>query len=143
MNLTQSSKFYNSLHFYLRHCVRSTYYTSFIKCNDKYCVHCSRYPIRATRTISLLRAGGGYIPWPTMTYSNKHYDTFLQRAYSILSGEKICIQMNICYQAERSDVQNVNYHTYFYQKQMKKDIINGYMRQNQNSKDLQLKLMKS
>jgi len=38
--------------------------------------------------MSLLRAGGGYIPWPTMTYSNKHYDTFLQRAYSILSGEK-------------------------------------------------------
>ncbi|CAF1552235.1 unnamed protein product, partial [Didymodactylos carnosus] len=77
-----------SLHLYLRHCIRSTYYTSFIKCDDKYCVDCPRYPIRATKTISLLRAGGGYIPWPTMTFSNKHYDTFLQRTYSILSGEK-------------------------------------------------------
>ncbi|CAF2052364.1 unnamed protein product, partial [Rotaria magnacalcarata] len=76
------------LQLYLRHCVRSTYYTSFIKCNDKYCVHCSRYPICATKTMSLLRAGGGYIPWPTMTYSNKHYDTFLQRAYAILFGER-------------------------------------------------------
>ncbi|CAF3383836.1 unnamed protein product [Rotaria sp. Silwood2] len=77
-----------SLQLYLRHCVRSTYYISFIKCNDKHCVHCSRYPIRSTKTISLLRAGGGYIPWPTMTYSNQHYDTFLQRSHSILSGEK-------------------------------------------------------
>ncbi|CAF1400768.1 unnamed protein product [Rotaria sordida] len=77
-----------SLQLYLRHCVRSTYYMSFIKCDDKYCVHCPRYPIRATKTMSLLRAGGGYIPWPTMTYSNKHYDTFLQRTFSILSGEK-------------------------------------------------------
>ncbi|CAM4848066.1 unnamed protein product [Rotaria magnacalcarata] len=67
--------------------LRSTYYTSFIKFNDKYCVHCSRYPICATKTMSLLRAGGGYIPWPTMTYSSKHYDTFLQRAYTILFGE--------------------------------------------------------
>ncbi len=58
------------------------------KPKDKFCVHCSRYPIRATRTMSLLRAGAGYTPWPTMTYSNKHYDIFLQRAYSILSGEK-------------------------------------------------------
>ncbi|CAF4467014.1 unnamed protein product, partial [Rotaria magnacalcarata] len=38
--------------------------------------------------MSLLRAGGGYIPWPTMTYINKHYDTFLQRAYAILFGER-------------------------------------------------------
>ena len=61
-----------NLQFYLRHCIRSTYYTSFIKCDDKFCVHCSRYPVRATRTMSLLRTGGGYIPWPTMAYSNKH-----------------------------------------------------------------------
>ncbi|CAF4265795.1 unnamed protein product, partial [Rotaria sordida] len=38
--------------------------------------------------MSLPRASGGYIPWPTMTYNNKHYDTFLQRTFSILSGEK-------------------------------------------------------
>ncbi|CAF3009840.1 unnamed protein product [Rotaria sp. Silwood2] len=77
-----------SLQLYLRHCVRSTYYISFIKCDDKHCVHCSRYPVRATKTISLLRAGGGDIPWPTMIYSNQHYDTFLQRSHSILSCEK-------------------------------------------------------
>ncbi|CAF2672397.1 unnamed protein product [Rotaria sp. Silwood2] len=39
--------------------------------------------------MSLRRAGGGYIPWPTITYSNKHCDTFLQRSYSILSGPKV------------------------------------------------------
>ncbi|CAF1263946.1 unnamed protein product [Adineta ricciae] len=77
-----------NLQFYLRHCIRSTYYTSFTKCDDKYCVHCSRFPVRASKTLSLLRAGGGYIPWPTMTYSNKCYDTFLQRAHSILCGEQ-------------------------------------------------------
>jgi hypothetical protein len=65
------------------------------KPEDKFCVHCSRYPIRATRTMSLLRAGGEYTPWPAMTYSNKHYDIFLQRAYSI--GEEqytSCIRMH-------------------------------------------------
>lgn len=86
--IEQNANVQFSLQLYLRHCVRSTYYTSFIKCDDEYCVHCSRYPIRATKTMSLLRASGGYIPWPTMTYSNKHYDTFLQRASAILSGEK-------------------------------------------------------
>ncbi|UJR18766.1 hypothetical protein I4U23_005672 [Adineta vaga] len=86
--IQQNSNIEFCLKFYLRHCVRSTYYTSFIKCDDKYCIHCSRYPIRASKTLSLLRAGGGYIPWPTMTYSNKYYDTFLQRACSILCGEK-------------------------------------------------------
>ncbi|CAF4681134.1 unnamed protein product, partial [Rotaria sp. Silwood2] len=61
---------------------------SFIKCDDKHCLHCSRYQIRATKTISLFRAGDGYISWPTMTYSNQHYHTFLQRSHSILSGQK-------------------------------------------------------
>ena len=51
-------------------------------------MHCSHYPIRARRTMFLLRASSEYIPFPTMTYSNKHYDRFLHRAYSILSGEK-------------------------------------------------------
>ncbi|CAF4638364.1 unnamed protein product, partial [Rotaria magnacalcarata] len=88
IQIKQNTNIQFSLQLYLCHCVRSIYYTSFIKCNDKYCVHCSRYPICATKTMSLLRAGGGYIPWPTMTYSNKHYDTFLQRAYAILFGER-------------------------------------------------------
>ncbi|CAF3896338.1 unnamed protein product [Rotaria magnacalcarata] len=88
IQIKQNTNIQFSLQLYLCHCVRSIYYTSFIKCNDKYCVHCSRYPICATKTMSLLRAGGGYIPWPTMTYINKHYDTFLQRAYAILFGER-------------------------------------------------------
>ncbi|CAF3729148.1 unnamed protein product [Rotaria socialis] len=67
IQIQQNTNIQFSLQLYLRHCVRSTYYTSFIKCNDKYCVHCSHYPICATKTMSLLRAGSGYIPWLTMT----------------------------------------------------------------------------
>ncbi|CAF1318134.1 unnamed protein product, partial [Didymodactylos carnosus] len=50
MQIEQNPNIQFSLQLYLRHCVRSTYYTSFIKCDDKYCVHCPRYPIRATKT---------------------------------------------------------------------------------------------
>ena len=47
------------LQFYLCHCIHSVYYTLFNKCDDKFCMHRSRCPIRARRTTSLLRASGG------------------------------------------------------------------------------------
>ncbi|CAF3982317.1 unnamed protein product [Rotaria sordida] len=77
-----------NLQLYLRHCVRSSYYVSFIKCTDSTCVHCSRHPVRAKKTIKLLRSSGNYLPWPQMTLNKYHYDTFLQRTHAILAGEK-------------------------------------------------------
>ncbi|CAF3281461.1 unnamed protein product [Rotaria sp. Silwood2] len=76
-----------NLQLYLRHCVRSSYYVSFIKCTDSTCVHCSRHPVRAKKTIELLRSCGNYLPWPQMTLHKYHYDTFLQRTYALLAGE--------------------------------------------------------
>ena len=52
-----------TLRLYLQHCVRSSYYVSFMKCTDSTCIHCSRYPVRATKTVQLLRASGNYLPW--------------------------------------------------------------------------------
>ncbi|CAF1556269.1 unnamed protein product, partial [Didymodactylos carnosus] len=77
-----------NLRLYLRHCVRSSYYVSFTKCTDSTCIHCTRHPVRATKTVKLLRSGGDYLPWPQMTFSKYHYDTFLQQTYAILAGEK-------------------------------------------------------
>ncbi|CAF1113236.1 unnamed protein product [Didymodactylos carnosus] len=57
-----------TLQLYLRHCVRSSYYVSFIKCKDSTCVHCTRHPVKATKAIELLRSSGGYLPWPQMTF---------------------------------------------------------------------------
>ncbi|CAF5048396.1 unnamed protein product [Rotaria sp. Silwood1] len=48
IQIQENSNVEFSLQLYLRHCIRSTYYTLFIKCNDKYRVHCPRYPICAT-----------------------------------------------------------------------------------------------
>ncbi|CAF1372468.1 unnamed protein product [Didymodactylos carnosus] len=77
-----------NLRLYLRHCVRSPYYVSFIKCRDSTCIHCTRHPVRATKTVQLLRSSGDYLPWPQMTFSKYHYDTFLQRIHSILAAEE-------------------------------------------------------
>jgi hypothetical protein len=77
-----------NLRLYMRHCVRSSYYVSFIKCKDSTCIHCLRHPVRATKTVELLRSSGDYLPWPQMTLSKNHYDTFLQRTHAILAGEK-------------------------------------------------------
>ncbi|CAF2854683.1 unnamed protein product [Rotaria sp. Silwood2] len=76
-----------NLQLYLRHCVRSSYYVSFIKCKDPACLHCSRYPIKATKTLDFLRLCNNYVPWPRMTSIKHHYDTFLQQAHSMLCGE--------------------------------------------------------
>ncbi|CAF1154550.1 unnamed protein product [Rotaria sordida] len=76
------------LQLYLRHYVKSSYYASFIKCQDSTCIHCSRHPVRATKTVQLLRLSGDYLPSPQMILSKYHYDTFLQRTHSVLAGEK-------------------------------------------------------
>lgn len=89
-----------NLRLYLRHCVRSSYYVSFMKCKDSTCIHCSRHLVRAIKTIQFLRLSGGYLPWPQMTLSKCHYDTFFQRTHSILAGEKISYQISNYHQEQ-------------------------------------------
>ena len=47
------------LSFLCRHVSRSTYQTTFLKCDDDSCEHCVAHPVEAVKAVNLLRSYGG------------------------------------------------------------------------------------
>ena len=73
-----------------KHASRSTYHTTFLKCNDRNCPHCSKYPVKAVEAVQFLRSAGGHLPVPTFIKLNAgHYRTFLETCTHLSLGKEL------------------------------------------------------
>lgn len=67
------------LQFLAKHCTRSTYQLVFLKCSQASCDHCSTHPVRATRSVGVLRQLRNRLPTPMPSMQrDHHYCTYLE-----------------------------------------------------------------
>ena len=85
------------LSFLCRHVSRSTYQTTFLKCDDDSCEHCVAHPVEAVKAVALLRSLGGHMFTPTPSaHLDGHYSTYLEcRTYYSLGKAQLLLDAGL------------------------------------------------